>query len=147
MRRVLGLFVLLSCAAVAVACSNARSAPDFILRDDGGNPWRLSQQRGSAVLLTFGFTHCADTCPAMLAKLARCTASLHARTNEVEVVFVTIDPRRDTTTVMHRFISRFVQPGESRLVGLTGTPGEIEAVERAYHIWSQHSSSDIAHTA
>jgi protein SCO1/2 len=83
----------------------------------------------------------------MLAKLARCTASLHARASEVEVVFVTIDPRRDATTVMHRFISRFAQPGESRLVGLTGTPREIEAVERAYHVWSQHSSSDIAHTA
>lgn len=150
MARVLGLFVLLSCGAVAAACSNALRAPDFTLRDDGGNPWKLSEQRGKVVLLTFGFTHCADTCPTILAKLAHVTASLH-RSTEVEIAFVTVDPTRDNSHVMHRFMARFVTPGGGRLVGLTGTPAQIESVEHAYHIGSERDVSkrpyDIAHTA
>jgi len=103
-------------------------------------------------VLTFGFTHCLDTCPATLAKLARLAAGPDAQT-PVEIAFVTVDPQRDSVTAMHRFVSRFSQP-HVRVVGLTGTPDRIDAVERAYHVWAQripgrqpHGAYDVAHSA
>lgn len=102
-------------------------------------------------MLTFGFTHCADTCPATLAKLARLAGP--DATTPVEIAFVTVDPERDSVTAMHRFVTRFGQ-GNARVAGLTGTPAEIDAVERAYHVWAQHipgrqphGGYDIAHSA
>lgn len=146
MRETFRGLILLLCAAAIVACS-AGSAPNFTLRDDRGRPWTLSQQRGKALLLTFGFTHCTDTCPATLAKLSRLTASLQQRSQDVEIVFVTVDPVRDTVPVLRRFMARFDPPGEGRLVGLTGTSQDVERVKTAYHIWSQRTPHDIAHTS
>jgi protein SCO1/2 len=133
----LSRFVAIACVGLAVACSNGRAAPNFTLRDDAANSWTLSQQRGKALLLTFGFTHCADTCPATLARLAAMSRSLGARAGELEIVLVTVDSSRDTAPVMHRFMARFRELTSSRLVGLTGTAQQIEAVERAYKVWSQ----------
>jgi protein SCO1 len=147
MRKAGRVLVLLLCPAIFAACAGTAGAPDFTLRDDGGSRWTLAAQRGKVVLLTFGFTHCADTCPATLAKLTRLTSSIPGGAQKVEVAFVTIDPTRDTVAVMHRFIARFAQPGEGDLVGLTGTAPEIESVKAAYHIWSQPTPHDIAHTA
>jgi protein SCO1 len=142
--------VWLVCAAAVGACGGVGTAPDFTLRDDGGSLWTLSSQRGETVLLTFGFTHCTDTCPATLAKLIRLSGT-RQRSRDVEIAFVTIDPARDTVAVMHRFLARFAHLGDARLVGLTGTPAEVERVKTAYHIWSQPLSTkpghDIAHTA
>lgn len=134
-------------AATLTACPAAGTAPDFTLRDDGGSRWTLSQQQGKIVLLTFGFTHCADTCPATLAKLSRMTDSLGRGSRDVEIAFVTIDPGRDTAPVMHRYIARFAHSGDGKIVGLTGTPQEVERVKTAYHIWSQRTPHDVAHTA
>ncbi len=136
----------LVCALALAACAGGATAPDFTLHDDAGSLWTLSRQRGEAVLLTFGFTHCADTCPATVAKLIRLTGSPQ-RSRDVEIAFVTIDPARDTVGVMHRFMARFAHLGGGRLVGLTGASSEIERVKTAYHIWSQPMPHDIAHTA
>ena len=116
-----------------------------------GRSWSLSEQRGRPVLLTFGFTHCADTCPATLAKLARLTRSLGAAGAGVEIAMVTVDPQRDTPAVLHRFVARFDRP----IVGLTGTPARIAQVEAAYHVWAQRIPGkhpvahgyDVVHTA
>ncbi len=144
------------CAALLVAAgfgcaSRAWTAPDFTLTADDGRQWSLSAQRGRPVLLTFGFTHCADTCPATLAKLARATHSLGAAADKVEIVMVTVDPRRDTPPVLHRFVARFDGP----IVGLTGTPSRVAEIESAYHVWAQRipgknrraNDYDVAHTA
>src|SRR5580692_7345714 len=56
--------------ALLAACSGRSAAPDFTLTSDSGAPWELAQQR-SIVVLTFGFAHCADTCPTLLARLSR----------------------------------------------------------------------------
>jgi protein SCO1 len=155
MRRLFALLVVLPLGLALAACAGGGwSAPDFTLHDDGGRTWTLSQQRGDVVLLTFGFTHCTDTCPTTLAKLEHLTQKLGRQSNQVEVAFVTVDPQRDTAAVMHRFLARFTQPGGSRLVGLTGSPSQIATVERAYHVWSQkipgrhgYDNYDEAHTA
>ncbi len=138
---------LLIFGAMIASCGNAGGAPNFTLLDDHGRPWSLAQQRGKVVLLTFGFTRCADTCPATIAKLARITRTLPGGTQHAEVAFVTIDPARDSVPVMHRFIARFAEPGNGELVGLTGTPAEIARVKTLYQIWSQPTPHDIAHTA
>jgi len=131
-----------------VACAGGTAAPDFTLRDDGGSPWTLSQQHGKAVVLTFGFTHCADTCPATLAKLARVTGSTARAKTDAEIVFITIDPARDGVVALHRFVERFALPDGAPIVGLTGSPAQIRNVERQYHIWSQPMpKGEIAHTA
>lgn len=155
MVRIFRLLAALTLGSIVTACgSNARSAPDFTLRDDGGRPWTLSQQHGDGVLLTFGYTHCPDTCPTTLAKLERLTQTLGARASQVEVAFITIDPQRDTPLVMHRFLAQFAKPGDSRLIGLTGTSSQIDALKSAYHVWSakirnKHGAYDYneAHTA
>lgn len=147
-----------NCAAPLMAalllwsCGRAPSAPAFTLTDDGGQPWSLAAQRGTPVVLTFGFTHCPDTCPATLAKLARLGSGSDAKA-PLEIAFVTVDPQRDSVTAMHQFVGRFGE-GTVRVVGLTGTPDQIDAVERAYHVWAQrvpgrrrHGAYDVAHSA
>jgi protein SCO1/2 len=122
-------------AAMLAACGSSRPpAPDFSLTDDAGNAWTLSAQRGHPVLLTFGFTHCADTCPATLAKLARLAhTKLGQRGKNLTIAMVTVDPRRDSPAVLHAFVSRFGRP----IAGLTGSPQQIRSVENAYHVWAQ----------
>ena len=131
------LLVLLATAALvplAGCAPRGTPAPDFTLVADSGAPWTLSAQGGKAVLLTFGFSHCPDTCPATLAKLAHLTKTrLGARASAVEIVMVTVDPKRDTPAVLHEFVGRFGGP----IVGLTGTPARLRDVERAYHVWAQ----------
>jgi protein SCO1 len=143
---------LLALSLALPACNAGRSAPDIALKSDSGATWQLSRQRGKAVLLTFGFTHCADTCPAILGNLMHVTAALGARSREVEVAFVTVDPARDSPAVLHRFVGRFVVPGAGEIVGLTGTPAQIARTQAAYHVWSRrlpsrHKNYDVAHLA
>ena len=146
LKRSLGLLAL-ACIAWNAGCAGGRTAPNFTLQDDTAKPWALAGQRGKVVLLTFGFTHCADTCPATIGKLAQMTRALGARGHDAEIAFVTVDPARDTPPALHRFVARF-EPGSSRLIGLTGTASEIAAVENAYHVWSQRTPHDeYAHSS
>jgi protein SCO1 len=147
MRRFCHSLLCLLIAASGAACSRSATAPDFTLRDDGGSAWTLSQQHGKTVVLTFGFTHCADTCPATVAKLVRLAASSGAP-QSVEIALVTVDPHRDSAQAMHRFVGRFSTPREPNVVGLTGSPQQIARVKAQYHIWSARlPHGDIAHTA
>ena len=111
----------------------ASPAPNFTLTSDSGIPWTLAAQHGKVVALFFGFTHCTDTCPDTLAKLANVLHQDKAGTRG-EIAFVTIDPQRDTPAVLHKYIRRF---SGAAIVGLTGTPAQIAAVEHAYNIWSK----------
>src|SRR5579862_9346751 len=134
----------LACLAFAAAlacCSSARPAPNFTLRDDRNASWELASHRGQSILLAFAYTHCADTCPTLVARMERATALLGNRAQRVRIAVVTVDPARDTPARLHRFLARFAQPGGSPLVGLTGTAQQIAGVERAYHVWSQRMAS------
>jgi protein SCO1 len=137
------------CVAIAslvllVACSSRPAAADFTLVSDSSTAWRLSE-RHATVLLSFGFTHCADTCPALLARLSRLTAPARSRGQTVDVAMITVDPQRDRPRQLHAFVSRF--PGTT---GLTGTQEQIDAVETAYSVWAQrlpkkNGNYDYAH--
>lgn len=85
-----------------------------------------------------------------MAKLAKVTGAPGAP--PAVIAFVTVDPQRDDARAMRAFVGRF--DAGDRLVGLTGTPAQIDAVERAYHVWAQRLPAkkgsrdyDIAHTA
>ncbi|HEX4012859.1 MAG TPA: SCO family protein [Candidatus Cybelea sp.] len=150
MVRALALTVLFAAMLAPVACSNGSQAPNLTLQSDRSLAWQLAAQRGKAVLLTFGFTHCADTCPAIVARLAHAGVAI-GRPGDVEIAFVTVDPARDTPAVLHRFLNRFAQPG-LEIVGLTGTPRQLAAAQHAYHVWSaklpvRKGGYDVSHSA
>jgi protein SCO1/2 len=125
-------------------------APDFTLTAASGSPFRLEQQRGRAVALVFGYTHCPDVCPTTLAALARAKRKLGERANSLEVVFITVDPQRDTPAVLRRYVRLF----DPSFIGLRGTTAELDAVYAAYHIFEQvlprragGAGYDVAHSS
>jgi len=140
------------CLGLLAGCAHPGPvAPNIALTDQRGSLWQLSEQRGKVVAVYFGFTHCADTCPATVAKLTTAIRAQGAKAADAEIAFVTVDPQRDTPAVLARWVARF---SGATIVGLTGTPAQIEATEHAYHVWAQrlpaaHGSYDYdeAHTA
>jgi protein SCO1/2 len=124
-------------------------APDFTLTDQTGRPFTLSALRGVPVVLFFGYTHCPDTCPTTLAKLAQAVRS-PAAPRDIRVAFVTVDPARDSPTALARYLHLF----DRRFIGLTGTFTTLDPVYSAYHVWREdvpvdHAGGDysVAHGA
>jgi protein SCO1 len=108
-------------------------APDFSLTDQNHRPFRLSDLRGHAVALFFGYTHCPDVCPTTLAALARAKRKLGADGARFDVVFVTVDPQRDTRAVVGKYVRLF----DSSFIGLTGTEAQLAPVYAAYKVYHQ----------
>jgi protein SCO1 len=144
------LWAALVLAALVAACSHGQAAPNFALTDQAGSTWSLSAQRGKTIALFFGYTHCPDVCPTTLATLSKAVSSLGPSANNAEIVFVTVDPQRDTPAVLSRWISLF---GSSHIVGLTGSLAQLKPVYAAYHIWAQRlpaskgRSYEMAHSS
>lgn len=107
-------------------------APELRLTDHTGAPFTLTPVEGVAVVF-FGFTHCPDVCPATLARLARAVESLGRRGASVRVVFVTVDPARDTPGRMGRYV-KGIHPD---FLGLTGSEEQIASTAAA---WGIHRS-------
>ncbi|CAG0125066.1 SCO1 protein [Rhodocyclaceae bacterium] len=80
---------------------------DFHLADHTGKPRTLADFRGKVVLLFFGYTHCPDICPATLADLAQVVRSLGQDAERVQVLFVTLDPERDTRELLTQYVPAF----------------------------------------
>jgi protein SCO1/2 len=107
----------------------AKDAFDFHLVDQNGSPFRLSQLRGKVVLFSFGFTHCPNVCPTTLSDLARIYRALQeSRRQNVQVLFISVDPRRDKPDVMKKYVPYF----EESFIGLTGTEAQIAETAKAY---------------
>jgi protein SCO1/2 len=107
-----------------------RMAPDFTLRGSDGHELRLSRFRGKVVALGFGYTSCPDVCPTTLAELAQVRKSLGAAARDFQVIYITVDPERDTPQQMRRYLGAF----DPTFVGGTGTPAELEKVRADYGI-------------
>jgi protein SCO1/2 len=139
----LRLFGAIFCAAVLIAAVAyaivqlrliGTAAPDFTLTDQDARPWTLSQERGHhAVALFFGYTHCPDVCPTTLAHLAQAKRLLRDEGNDLRIAFVTVDAPRDTPAVLKRYVALF----GPAIVGLTGSPKNVDPVYAAYHVWHQ----------
>jgi protein SCO1/2 len=107
-----------------------RMAPDFTVRGSDGKELKLSQYRGKLVLLEFGYTSCVDVCPVSLAMLAEARRQLGAQAAQLQVIYVTVDPERDTPERMKNYLRAF----DPTFIGATGTPQQMERVRRDYGI-------------
>jgi protein SCO1 len=103
--------------------------PDFTLTTTGGRSFSFAAEtRGKLTYLYFGYTHCPDVCPTTMGDIAAALQRVPARVRRrVEVVFVTVDPRRDTKRVLRAWLNHF----NHAFVGLTGSEREIHAAEQA----------------
>ncbi|RIL08414.1 hypothetical protein DCC79_13870 [bacterium] len=107
-----------------------RPAPDFTLTAHDGTPFELRSTRGKATLVFFGFTHCPDVCPTTMSKLAAALAALGEDGDRVAVVFISVDPERDTPEAIQAYLEAF----DPRIVGVTGTLPELEAVAASFGV-------------
>lgn len=107
-----------------------RPAPDFELQGSKGTPFKLSQTRGKVVALAFGFTHCARICPTTLSTLARVSEKLGADAAKLQVLFVTVDPERDSVARLREYLANF----DAGFEGLTGPNTQLQAIRQAYGI-------------
>jgi protein SCO1/2 len=109
-----------------------RVAPAIGLQGSDGKAFDLSRYRGKVVVLEFGYTHCTEVCPVSLSALAQARKLLGADAARLQVVFVTVDPSRDTVTRLYGYLAHF-DPG---FIGVTGSAAQIDAVLKAYGIES-----------
>jgi protein SCO1/2 len=103
---------------------------EFSLMNNTGQLVNASDYRGKLVLLYFGYTHCPDVCPTTLATLARAIRDLGPDAAKIRVLFVTVDPTRDTTQVLKRYIAAF----GPQFVGLRGNDDALESLAKRYRV-------------
>jgi protein SCO1/2 len=103
----------------------------FKLRDFNGRLRTLEDFRGKVVVLFFGFTHCPDICPTTMTDLKKTMNLLKEKASGIQVIFITLDPARDTEDVLKKFIPTF----NSSFLGLTGSESEIDKVTTQFKIF------------
>jgi protein SCO1/2 len=103
----------------------------FTLTDQNGRLVSDRDFRGKYQLLYFGYTFCPDVCPTTLNDVTEAMRKLGAKAGDIQPIFITIDPRRDTPPVLKRYVAAF----DSRLIGLTGTAEQIARVAREYRVY------------
>jgi protein SCO1 len=136
------LHVILVCLVLAcctkpefnnIDISGADYARDFALTDASGARRSLADYHGKVVVLFFGYTHCPDVCPTTLAQLAQARRLLGTDAERVQILFVTLDPERDTPQLLQRYVPAF----DPSFVGLTGSRQQIEATAREFKVFFQ----------
>lgn len=121
----------------------------FELTDHTGKARTLADYRGKVVVVFFGFTHCPDVCPTTLVEMAEALKLLGARADQVQVLFVTVDPERDTPEMLAKYVPAF----DPSFVGLWGDPDTIARTAKSFKVFYQKTetsssgSYSIDHTA
>lgn len=141
------LLLLLGAALLLAACGDAVDPPfhntditgaafgaEFPtpLTDHRGQTRQLKDFRGKAVILFFGYTHCPDVCPTTLARFAETVKQLGPAGGRVQVLFVSIDPERDTPARLADYVPWF----NPAFIGLTGSPEAVAATAKEFHIYA-----------
>jgi protein SCO1/2 len=118
----------------------AGAMPDleFVLTGTDGERVDAHALRGKPLLLFFGFTNCPHVCPTTLTRLSVLMKKLGAEAEDIRVVFVTVDPDRDTPEVMKRYTTAF----GPWLIGLTGTEEDLTRLRESYGVYAAMESSD-----
>lgn len=111
----------------------ARAAPDFSVRGSDGAALTLSHYRGKVVVLGFGYTHCPNVCPATLAVLAQAHRQLGALGSQVQIIYLTVDPERDSPERLKQFLAAF----DPTFVGGTGSAAQMAAVRTSYGVTAE----------
>ena len=127
---------------IAVNSSGGAVAPaaDFTLDSTLRRPVSLSEFQGRPVLLYFGYTTCPDVCPTTLGDLRQAVQALGSDADKVQVLFVSVDPERDTVDRLQTYLGAF----DPSFVGLTGPLAEIEAIASRFGVFFQKSSVESA---
>ena len=146
------MFVLALCL-VATACGRNRQADTtdisgvmptlaFVMtRANDGARVDAASYRGKEVLLYFGYTHCPDECPTTLSNLAAALKQLGTEATDVRVLFVTVDPARDTIPVLKKYVNAFAP----QVDGLRGSDNAIAALARRYRVIYSVASATPQH--
>jgi len=119
----------------------------FSLTSDTGQPVTDQTYRGYLVMLFFGFTNCQAECPTALFRLAKIVQRLGVNANRTRILFVTLDPGRDTLQALHRYLTAF---DAGHAIGLTGADSDIENLAKRYRAAyrpKKPDSDDIVHSA
>lgn len=119
-----------------------RAAPELELQGSHGKQLKLSDYRGKVVLLGFGFTSCPDVCPTTLAVLAQARKQLGSLADQLQVVYVTVDPQTDTPERMRKYLATF----DSTFVGGTGDEAALAAVRKEYGIVANRKTYGSSYT-
>lgn len=106
--------------------------------EPGNHPVDAADYRGDIVLMYFGYTHCPDVCPLTLAKLAVALTSLGDAAQQVRVLFVSVDPRRDTAPLLAHYVAAF----GPQFVGLHVDADELRRLARRYRIAYSYATAD-----
>lgn len=143
--------VAAACAVLALAaCQPAPQAPvfqatditgaafarDFKLTDHNGQLRTLASFKGKLVVMFFGYTHCPDVCPTTLSDLAAAMKQLGPLSDRVQVLFVTVDPQRDTPALLKLFVPAF----DPRFLGMVTDADSLKALAKEYKIVYQKTS-------
>jgi protein SCO1 len=124
-------------------------AKDFALTDHTGKPRTLADFKGKAVVVFFGFTQCPDVCPTTLAEMATAMKELGPLADQVQVLFITIDPERDTQQLLAQYVPAF----DKRFLGLRGDAAQTAAVAKEFKVFyakvagKEPGSYSMDHTA
>ena len=148
MRRAAGsLIALFACLIGLVACAPSKPqfantditgadfARDFQLLDAAGQPRTLADYRGRAVVMFFGYTQCPDVCPTTMSDLRTVMETLGPDAARVQVLFVTLDPARDTPALLSQYVPAF----DSRFVGLYGDEAATARTAKEFKVFYQRN--------
>jgi protein SCO1/2 len=105
----------------------------FHLEDQNGKPFSDTDMKGHPFLVFFGFTHCPDICPTTLFDISQVMRALGPDADRAGALFITVDPERDTPTVIKDYLSNF----DPHLRGLTGDQAEVTAAIKAYRVYAK----------
>jgi protein SCO1 len=120
----------------------SRVAPDFSLQGSDGHELRIGRFRGKVVLLAFGYSSCKDVCPVTLATFAQARRRLGAAASDVQVIYVTVDPQRDTPERLKKFLENF----DNTFVGATGTEAQLASVRQEYGVTAKKIPYEDSYT-
>jgi protein SCO1/2 len=107
------------------------------LTDHTGKPRHLEDFRGKAVVLFFGFTHCPDVCPTTLVDVSNALKTLGPDAGRVQVLFVTVDPERDTPDALAKYVTAF----DPRFLGLRGDSAATQRAAKEFKIYYEKRKS------
>ena len=144
---VAALFVLTACQPApqlpvfqATDITGAAFARDFRLTDHNGRIRTLADFRGKVVAIFFGYTHCPDVCPTTLSDFAAALKLLGEQAGRVQVIFVTLDPQRDTPEILKQFVPAF----NPSFLGMYTDADTLKGLAKEYKVVYQKTSVKAA---
>ncbi|MGC1779060.1 MAG: SCO family protein [Xanthobacteraceae bacterium] len=131
---IFGAIILVTASALSpIGQAVAAIGGPLDLQDQNGKPFSDARMRGHPFLIFFGFTHCPDVCPTTLFDMSQMMKALGPDADRAGVLFITVDPERDTAQVLKDYMSNF----DPHLRGLTGTEAQINAAIKEYRVYAK----------